>query len=91
MECNEIIASIVCGKSLPEYLLITESEPFQHGPINFDICKSSLESLEQYGKQLYSVEKIFYNEVRFDMERPLFLRQKERLLYHLDTDNFTPF
>lgn len=76
--CNQIMGEIVEKKSLPEYILITEEEDAQHGLINFEICKRTLESLKRDGSPLYTFEKSFGGDlVPFDF-RTGGPRQKDR-------------
>ena len=90
--CLQIVGDVVEGNSLPEYVLLTEEEDAQKGAINLEICKKTLESLKgSNGLSYYSLEKQFGGDLvpfYYKTGKP---RQKDRLLYHLDTENFAPF
>lgn len=83
-----MIEKIQSGTILPEYLLLTEED---EGRAVLDVCKLAIESLAKDGKPLYAFEKRFDGDlVPYDqgIGGP---RNRDRLLYHLDLTNFTPF
>ena len=56
----------------------------------YELCKYAIESLQGEDKHypMYRIEQRFSGDVKVESGR---LAQKERLLYRLDVDNYTPF
>ena len=88
MRCNEIVQAIQTSEILPEYVLIADYGDVQEGFIGLEICKVTLESLIRDNKQLYYLEHTFLGEMEWSDFRTGRPRQRDKYLYHLDTDIF---
>ena len=91
MRCNEIIQSIQSKSLLPEYVMFADYGEEKDGLITLEVCRATILSIRRDGHQLYSLEKVIDGEMEWFNFRTGTPRQREKYLFHLDLDNFTPY